>query len=116
MSIVVCYLAVFSLVESSSLAYQGVLQDGFCNGVVLSDVAKPGECLSFHCCQQGLLLSGKGIHLFSHNIQESPEEFCFKCLYMSLCLCCQSLALAFIMVLMGCSGWYSCQILCFSLS
>ena len=64
-SILVCCLAVFSLVVPSSLAFQGViscppgchllparmsslalqgaLQDGFCNGVVLSDVAKPGE-------------------------------------------------------------------------
>ena len=50
----------------SSLALQGALQDGVCNGVVSSDVAKPGEFASFHCCQQGLLLSSKGVHLLSH--------------------------------------------------
>ena len=75
-----------------SLALQGALQDGFCNGVVLSDVAKPGELASFYCCQQGLLLSSKGVHLLSHmflvfnvrNAEESPEAFRFKCLYASL--------------------------------
>ena len=50
----------------SSLALQGALQGGFCNGVVSSDVAKPGELTSLHCCQHGLLLSSNGIHLLSH--------------------------------------------------
>ena len=50
----------------SSLALQGALQDGFCNGVVSSDVVKAGELTSFLCCQQGLMLSGKGVHLLSH--------------------------------------------------
>ena len=63
-SIVVCCLASFSL--AARLAIQGVLQDGFCNGVVSSDVAKPGELTSFHCCQQGLLLSSKEVHLLYH--------------------------------------------------
>ena len=74
----------------SSLALHGVLQDVFCNGVVSSDVAKPGELTSFHCCQQGLLLSGKRVHLLSHiflclvfslrNTEESRGAFGFKCL------------------------------------
>ena len=59
-------LTSFSLAAPSSLALQGALQDGFCNGVVSSDVVKPGELASFHCCQQGLLLSSKGVHLLSH--------------------------------------------------
>ena len=56
--------------------------------------------MSFHFCQQGLLLSSEGVHLLSHificlvfglrNTEESPETFNFKCLYASLCLCCQS--------------------------
>ena len=47
-----------------------------------SDVTKPGELASFHCYQQGLLLSNKGVHLLSHificvaccmrNAEESP--------------------------------------------
>ena len=74
-------------------------------------VAKPGELTSFHCCQQRLLLcqqrlllSSKGVTLLSHifiyvvfglrNTEESPEAFRFKCLYASLCFCCQSPALA----------------------
>ena len=57
---------VFSLAALSSLALQGALQGGFCNGVVSSDVTKPGELASFHCCQQGLLLSSEGGHLLSH--------------------------------------------------
>ena len=95
-----------NLAATSSLALQGALQDGFCNGVGSSDVAKLGELASFHCCQQGFMLSGKGVYLLSHificlvfsirNAEESPEAFCFKCLYMPLCLCCQSSALAFI--------------------
>ena len=40
-------LPVFSLAVTSSLAFQGALQDGFCYGVVSSDVAKPGELASF---------------------------------------------------------------------
>ena len=104
MSILVCYLASFSLVAPSSVSLQGVLHGGFCNGIVSSDVAKPGEFASFHCCQQGLLLSSEGVYLLSHifvclvfglrNTEESPEAFHFKCLYTSLCLCCQSPALA----------------------
>ena len=89
----------------SSLALQGALQDGLYNGVVSSNVAKPGELALFHCCQQGLVLSSKGVHLFlSHificlvfniqNTEESSEAFRFKCLYSSLCFRCQSLALA----------------------
>ena len=50
----------------------------FCNGVVSSNVAKPGELASFHCCQQGLLFS----------------ICCLTRLYASLCFCCQSPALA----------------------
>ena len=57
----------------SSLALQGVfscppraLQDVFCNGVVSSDVAKPGELASFCCCQRRLLLSSNGVHVLSH--------------------------------------------------
>ena len=46
-----------------SFSLKGALQDSFCNGVMFSDVAKPGELASFHCCQQGLLLSSKGVHL-----------------------------------------------------
>ena len=67
-------------------------------------MAKRGELASFHCCQQGLLLSSKGIHLLSHificlvfsiqNAEESPEAFHFKCLSTSLCLSCQNPALA----------------------
>ena len=70
----------------SSLALQGALQEGFCYGAVLFDVAKPGELASFHCCQQGLLLPSKGVYLLSHificlvfsvrNAGESPEA-CF---------------------------------------
>ena len=88
----------------SSIALQGALQDGFCNGVVSSDVAKPGELASFHLCQQGLLLSSSGVHSLSHmfiylvfsirNAGKSFEAFRFKCLYASLCFCCQSPALA----------------------
>ena len=47
-----------------------------------------------YCCQQGLLLSSKGIQL-SHifvclvfnvrNVEESPEAFHLKCLYVSHC-------------------------------
>ena len=97
-------MPVVSPAAPSSLALQGVLQDVFCNGVVSSDVAKPGELTSFHCCQQGLLLSGKRVHLLSHiflclvfslrNTEESRGAFGFKCLYPSLCLCCQSPGLA----------------------
>ena len=64
---------------------QGALQDGFCNGVVSSDVAKPGELALCYYCQQGLLLSLKGVYLLSHvfvclvfkvrNAEESPEAF-----------------------------------------
>ena len=50
---------------SSSLALQGVLQDDICNGVVLSDVAKPGELALFHCYQQGFLLSSERVYLLS---------------------------------------------------
>ena len=94
----------FYLAALSSLALQGALQDGFCNGVVTIDVAKPGQLASFYCSQQGLMLSVKGVHLLSHisiclvfnvrNVEESTEAFCFKCLYESLCLCCQCPALA----------------------
>ena len=87
-----------------SHALQSALQDGFCNGDVLSDVAKPGELALFYCCQQGFLLSSKVVYLLSHificlvfsiqNAEESPEAFRFKCLYASLCLCCQSPALS----------------------
>ena len=79
------------------------MQDGFCNDVVSSDVAKPGEVSSFHCCQKGLLLSSR-VHMLSHilvclvfnirNAEETPDAFCFKSLYASLCRCCQSPALA----------------------
>ena len=37
--VVCCCLARFSLAAPSSLAFQGPLQDGFCNGVVSSDLA-----------------------------------------------------------------------------
>ena len=87
-----------------SLVLQGDLHGGFCNGVVSSDVAKPGELASFYCCQQGLWLSCQGVYLLSHifvclvfglrNTEESPEAFRCKCLYASLCLRCQSPALA----------------------
>ena len=80
------------------------MQCGFCNGVVSSDAAKPGEFASCYCCQQGLLFSSKGVYLLSHifscfvfsvrNVEEFPEAFCFKCLHASLCLRCQSPALA----------------------
>ena len=82
------------------------LLDGLCNanGVVSGDVAKPGKLASFYCCQQGFLLSSGGVYLLSHIfvclvfsiriVEESPEAFRFKCLYASLCLCCQSPALA----------------------
>ena len=83
----------FSLAAPSSVALQDALQDGFCNGAVSSDVAKPGELASFYCCQQGFLFSSKGVHLLSHilvcfvfnvrNAEVFPEEFCFKCLYAS---------------------------------
>ena len=73
----------------------------FCNGVVSSDV---GGLTSFHGCQQGLLLFSYGINLlfrifvfmcFVFNIRnESPGAFRFKCLYATVCLCCQSPALA----------------------
>ena len=82
----------FSPAAPSSLALQGTLQDGFCNGVVSSDVAKPGELAACYCCQQGLLLSNKGVYL-SHifvclvfnvrNAEESPEAFRFKCTHLS---------------------------------
>ena len=72
----------------------------FCNGVVSSDVAKLGEFASFYCCQQGLLLSSTGVHLLSHifvcfvfiirNAEEFPEAYRFKCLYVYICLCCES--------------------------
>ena len=45
------YLAVFSLAAPSFLALQGALRCDFCNGVVPSDVANPGELSSSHCCQ-----------------------------------------------------------------
>ena len=98
MSNVVYCLASFFLAVPSSLALQGALQDVFCKGVS-SDVAKPGERASFHCCQQGFLLSSKGVHLLSHmficlvfriqNVEESSEAFRFKYLYASLCFCCR---------------------------
>ena len=104
MTILVGYLASFSLAAPSSPALQGALQDVVCNGVVSSDVAKPAELTSFHCCRQRLLLSSKGVSLLSHifvcfmfslrNAEESPEASRFKSLYVSLCLCCQSPALA----------------------
>ena len=72
---------------------------------MLSDFAKPGELALFHSCQQGFLLSCKGVH-WSHifvclvfslrNTEESPEAFSFKFPYASLCLCCQSPALAYV--------------------
>ena len=85
----------------SSLAIQGALQDGFCNGVVSSDVAKPGEVTSFHCCQQGLLLSSKGVYLLCHifvyfMLKNMKCGGVFKYLYASLCICCQSPALAYV--------------------
>ena len=46
--------------------HPGCLAGCFCIGVVSNGVAKPGELASFHCCQQGLLLSSKGVHLLSH--------------------------------------------------
>ena len=97
MSILLCFLLIFSLAAPSSLALQGALDDVFCNGVVSSDVTKQGELGSFHCCQQGLFLSSEGVHLLSHtfvcivfNVQSaelSTEAFLFKCLFASLCLC-----------------------------
>ena len=97
MSTLVCCLAsFFSGGYRSYLALQGSLQDGFCNGAVSSGVAKPGELASFHCCQQGFLLSSKakGVYLLPHifvclvfrirNAKEFPEAFHFKCLYMFL--------------------------------
>ena len=72
--------------------------------MVLCRVIWPGELSSFHCCQQGLLLSSEGIHLLSHificfvfsirNTEETAEAFHFKCLYAFLCICCQGPALA----------------------
>ena len=73
------------------------MQDGFCNGVVSSDVTKPREFASFYCCRQGLLLSSKestccltySFVLCSvcemRNAGESSEAFRFKCLYASIC-------------------------------
>ena len=59
----------------------------FCNDVVSTDVAKPGELTSGHGCRQGFLLSSKGVHLLSHivvclvlsirTVEESPEAFRF---------------------------------------
>ena len=80
------------------------MQGGFCNSVVSSDVAKPGELASFYCCQQGFLLSSEGVYLLAHifvclvfnvrNAEKSPEAFRFKCFYGYFCLCCQSAAFA----------------------
>ena len=38
----------------------------FCNCVLSSDVANPGELKWFHSCQQGFLLSSKEIYMLSH--------------------------------------------------
>ena len=81
------------------------LHDVFCNGIVSSNVVKLGEIASFQCGHQGqgLLLSSKEVHflphifvclVFSIYTDESRGTFGFKCLYASLCLCCQSPALA----------------------
>ena len=100
MSIPLCYLASFSLAAPSSLVLQGAFQDVFCNGVVSSDVAKPAELTLLYYRQQGLLLSSNAVYLLSHifvclvfnvrNVEASREAFRFKCLYSSLCFCCQS--------------------------
>ena len=56
----------------------------FCNGVVTSDVAKPGELASLHCCQQRLLHSSNGVYYLFHIFiclvfgirkAESPKAF-----------------------------------------
>ena len=59
----------FSLVAPSSLALCGVpcrmvFSMVLCR--VSGDVVKPGELVSFYCCQQGLLLSSKGGYVLSH--------------------------------------------------
>ena len=67
MSIPLCCLASLFLWRPRRLLPSRVPRSVFfCNGVVSSDVAKPGELASFDCCQQGLLLSSKGVYLLSH--------------------------------------------------
>ena len=53
MTIVVCCPA--SFFSDSSVLSCPPLQGGFCNGVVSSNVAKPGEVASFDCCQQHMV-------------------------------------------------------------
>ena len=95
-------LSVFSLAAPSSIVLQGALHDRFCNGVVsYGGSLLPRRTLAF---QQGGPPVVSYVHLFyvqCTKAEEFPESRRFKCLYASLCLCCQSAALASVELKLG---------------